>query len=95
MASACCGLTTQFTAQQMSIWHLPYTCAQYLALLAEEQAWLQVWLVGTQGDWKGKVRVELSVMRHEQTPAMMGFRAHLPEWTTCASFTTFQKSFQF
>ena len=48
-----------------------------------------------QGEWQGKLRVELSVMRHEQTLAIEKFRAKLPGWTTCAAFTVFQKSFQF
>ena len=48
-----------------------------------------------QGDWKGKVRVELSAMFHDQTDALLTFAQQLPEWTTYALSTTFQRAFSF
>jgi hypothetical protein len=48
-----------------------------------------------QGHWERKVRIELSVMLHEQTPAIKQFLAQLPDWTTSTGFTVFQKSFVF
>lgn len=48
-----------------------------------------------QGDWKGRVRVEVSVMLHQQTPQLEAFARSLPEWTTLALSTTFQRGFDF
>jgi hypothetical protein len=50
---------------------------------------------GNQGAWKGRVRVEVSVLSHENTTALHAFASQLPPWTTVATFTTFQKSFDF
>ena len=48
-----------------------------------------------QGDWKGEIRLELAVMLHQQTPEIMNFLAQLPDWTTSAGFTVYQKIFTF
>ena len=48
-----------------------------------------------QGNWKGKVRLELAVMLHEQTPEIVDFLAQLPDWTTSVGFTVYQKVFTF
>ena len=48
-----------------------------------------------QGDWKRKVRLELAVMLHKQTPEIVDFLAQLPDWTTSVGFTVYQKVFTF
>ena len=48
-----------------------------------------------QGDWKGNVRVELSVMSLQNTSELHAFASSLPEWTTVSRFTSFKTAFTF
>jgi hypothetical protein len=67
------------------------TCQKLLKILPE----CNIAVHALQGCWEGKVRIELSVMLHEQTPAIKQILAQLPAWTTSTGFTVFQKSFVF
>lgn len=48
-----------------------------------------------QGDWNGKVRIELSAILHKETPDIREFLSQLPDWTTSAGMTVLQKTFLF
>ena len=41
------------------------------------------------------MRVEVSVMLHQQTPQLGAFAHGLPAWATLALSTTFQRGFDF
>lgn len=52
-------------------------------------------LLTVQGDWQGKVHVELSAINHEITTALHEFASQMPSWSTVAAMTTLQASFDF
>ncbi|CAL8464405.1 g3940 [Coccomyxa elongata] len=57
------------------------------------QSW-PFWL-DAQGDFQGKVHIELAAINHENTTALLEFASQMPSWTTVATMTTLQASFDF
>ncbi|KAK9905035.1 hypothetical protein WJX75_008341 [Coccomyxa subellipsoidea] len=52
------------------------------------------WL-DAEGQWEGKVRIELSAIGYKNTTALHDFKCQLPSWTTVSTMTTLQASFEF
>ena len=67
----------------------------YRRLACTSGSFSECGLLCLQGDWQGKVHVELSAINHENTTALHEFASQMPSWSTVAAMTTLQASFDF